>query len=102
MENLNLCEEVLKEAQRLCIKQAGLESIKTNQTFIDAYDKNIGFQRSMLTTMLFKILVSGSFQPPAQIRIALNSANDSNSWLDDVKIVILPFIVANQDSFFPG
>ena len=102
MENLNLCEEVIKEAQRLCLKQSGLDAIKTNQTFIEAYDKNIGFQRSMLTTVLFKILVSANFQPPAQIRIALNSASDSNSWLDDIKIVILPFIVANQDSFFPG
>lgn len=102
MENLNLCEEVIKEAQRLCLKQSGLDAIKTNQTFIEAYDKNIGFQRSMLTTVLFKILVSANFQPPAQIRIALNSASDSYSWLDDIKIVILPFIVANQDSFFPG
>lgn len=102
MENLNLCEEVIKEAQRLCLKQSGLDAIKTNQTFIEAYDKNIGFQRSMLTTVLFKILVSANFQPPAQIRIALNSASDSNSWLDDIKIVILPFIVANQDSFFPS
>ncbi len=101
MENLNLCEEVIKEAQRLCLKQSGIDNIKTNPTFIEAYDKNIGFQRSMLTTMLFKILVSANFQPPAQIRIALNSANDSNSWLDDIKIVILPFIVQNQDAYFP-
>lgn len=102
MENLNLCEEVLKEAQRLCLKQTGLNAIQSNPTFIEAFDKNIGFQRSMLTTMLFKILVSANFQPPAQIRIALNSANDTNSWLDDIKIVILPFIKANEDNYFPG
>lgn len=101
MEHLNLCEEVIKEAQRLSIKETGLNAIKTSQAFIEAYDKNPAFQRSMLTTLLFKILVSGTFQPPAQIRIALNSANDNNSWLDDVKIVILPFIAQNQDNYFP-
>lgn len=101
MENINFCEEVLKEAQRLGLKQTGLDAIKLNSVFVQAFDKNIGFQRSMLTTMLFKILVSGNFQPPPQIRIALNSANDNNSWLDDIKIVIIPFIVQNQDSYFP-
>ena len=102
MDNVNLCEEILKEAQRLGLKQSGLETIQTNQTFIDAYNQGMAFQRAAMTTLLFRILLSGSFQPPAQIRIALNSASDSNSWLDDIKIVILPFIVANQDSFFPG
>lgn len=102
MENINLCEEVIKEAQRLGIKQAGLDAIKSNETFIQTYDKNAGFQRSMLTTMLFRLLLSANFQPPAQIRIALNSANDNNSWLDDIKIVILPFVKANEDSYFPG
>lgn len=100
MDNINLCSEVIKEAQRLGLKQSGLEAIQTNQTFIDAYDTNMAFQRAALTTLLFRVLLSGKFQPPAQIRIALNSANDSISWLDDIKIVILPFIVENQESYF--
>ena len=100
MDNVNLCEEILKEAQRLGLKQSGLEAIQTNQTFIDAYDKHMAFQRAALTTLLFRVLLSSSFQPPAQIRIALNSANDHISWLDDIKIVILPFIVENQDAYF--
>ena len=102
MYNVNLCEEIIKEAQRLGLKQSALQSIQTNQTFIDAYDKHMAFQRAALTTLLFRVLISGNFQPPAQIRIALNSANDNNSWLDDVKIVILPFIKANEDNYFPG
>ena len=100
MDNVNLCEEILKEAQRLGLKQSGLEAIQTNQTFIDAYDKHMAFQRAALTTLLFWVLLSGSFQPPAQIRIALNSANDHISWLDDIKITIIPFIIQNQDAYF--
>lgn len=100
MDNVNLCEEILKEARRLGLKQSGLEAIQTNQTFIDSYDQGMAFQRAAMTTLLFRVLLAGSFQPPAQIRIALNSANDSISWLDDVKIVILPFVVENQDSLF--
>lgn len=30
MDNVNLCEEILKEAQRLGLKQSGLEAIQTN------------------------------------------------------------------------
>jgi len=101
MDNINFCSEVLKEAQRLGLNEAGLDVIRTNPLFVQAFDKNAGFQRSMLTTMLFRILLSSTFQPPAQVRIALNSANDNNSWLDDIKLVIIPFLVANQDSYFP-
>lgn len=101
MKDINFCEEIIKEAQKLGLKQTGLDAIKSNPLFIEAFDKNMGFQRSMLTTMLFRILISSNFQPPAQIRIALNSANDNYSWLDDIKIVIIPFIVQNQDSYFP-
>ncbi len=100
MDNVNLCEEILKEAQRLGLKQSGLEAIQTNQTFIDAYNQGMAFQRAAMTTLLFRILLSGSFQPPAQIRIALNSANDHISWLDDIKITIIPFIIQNQDAYF--
>lgn len=100
MDNVNLCNEVIKEAQRLGLKQTALENIQTNQTFVEAYDKNMAFQRAALTTLLFRVLLSSTFQPPAQIRIALNSANDHISWLDDIKIVILPFIVENQDAYF--
>lgn len=100
MDNINLCKEIIKEAQKLGLKQSSLEYIQTNQTFIDAYDKNMAFQRAALTTLLFRILISGNFQPPPQIRIALNSANDHISWLDDIKIVVIPFIVENQDNIF--
>ena len=100
MDNVNLCNEVIKEAQRLGLKQSGLESIQTNQIFVDAYDKNMAMQRAALTTMFFRILLNATFQAPPQVRIALNSANDHISWLDDIKIVILPFIVENQDAYF--
>lgn len=63
-------------------------------------NQGMAFQRAAMTTLLFRILLSGSFQPPAQIRIALNSANDHISWLDDIKLTIIPFIVQNQDAYF--
>lgn len=100
MGNINFCEEVLKEAQKLGLKQIGLDAIKSNPMFILAFDKSNWFQRSILTTIFFRILISSTFQPPAQIRIALNSANDNISWLNDIKLVIIPFLVINQDKYF--
>jgi hypothetical protein len=99
--NINLCHEVLSEIQRLEVKESGIQSIQNNKIFVEAYNQHNGLQRTMLTTLLFKILMSGSFEVPAQIRIALNSANDTISWLDDIKLVILPFIKVNEDNFFP-
>ena len=99
--NLNLCQEVLTEAKKLEIKESGIQAIQNNKIFIDAYNHHYGLQRTMLTTLLFKILMSASFDVPPQIRIALNSAGDTLSWLDDIKLVILPFIKVNEDAFFP-
>jgi hypothetical protein len=37
---------------------------------------------------------------PNQIRLALTSGNDYIDWLQDIKIVILPFLKENEEKFF--
>lgn len=97
--NLNICQEILNEVKRLGLDESKISIIQNNPIFIDAFDKHYGLQRTMLTTLLFKILLSGNFNVPGNIRLALNSANDILSWLDDIKLTILPFIKENQDNF---
>lgn len=98
--DINLCFEILNEVKKLEIKESGIQTIQNNKIFIEAYNQHYGLQRTMLTTLFFKILMSASFNVPPQIRIALNSANTTLSWLEDIKLVILPFIAVNQDLFF--
>lgn len=95
--HVNACEEVLKEMQRLLFPASFIQKFKTHEMFIDAYNKHYGLQRTILTSLFFKILMSGKQVPPSDIRLALNSANDILSWLSDIKIVILPFIKENLD-----
>lgn len=102
MENINLCSEVLKTAQKLNLKQSGLDYLKNHKTFIEAFDKEDSFQKVMLTTLLYGLLVSSSFIPPSKIRIALNSGMTSLSWLDDIRLTVLPFIKENEDHYFPN
>lgn len=95
--NFNVCDEILDELYRLGMDGTVIDKIKGHQVFIDAYDKHYKVQRTMLTTLFFKILMSGSVPPPAEIRLALNSGNDIISWLSDIKLVIIPFIKENLD-----
>lgn len=100
--NINLCQEVINEFKRLGLSENKIDIIKNNPIFIEAYDKHYTLQRTMLTTLLFKILLSASFNVPSDIRLALNIGNDVNSWLDDIKLVVIPFIIENNEkmSFF--
>lgn len=93
----NVCEELVNEMKKLGCSENTINSIKNNDIFKEAYDKHYGLQRVMITTLLFKILMSGDFKVPANIRLLLNSANDTISWLDDIKLAIIPFIKENED-----
>ena len=95
--HFNVCEDVLKEMRNLGFPPEFVSRFKNHELFRDAYEKHYLLQRTILTSLLFKILMSGTQPPPAEIRLALNSANDIISWLSDIKLVILPFIKENLD-----
>lgn len=96
---VNLCEEILKEMKSLEFPEEFIGKFKSNELFIDAYSKHYGLQRTILTSLFFRILMSGNFMPPSEVRLALNSANDVVGWLGDIKVVILPFIKENLEKF---
>lgn len=103
MENLNInfCQITIDEMTRLKFKESSIDRIKNNKYFISAYNKNYLLQRTVLSTIFFRILMYANVKVPVQIRLALNIASDSMEWLDDLKLVILPFLKENEDIFFP-
>lgn len=102
LEEVNLCDEIIKEAKRINLSESCIKVIETNEIYRNVYNKSPIVQRKLLTVLLFKILMSAKFIPPAEIRLSLNSANDLISWLTDIKLTILPFIKANEDHYFPN
>ena len=96
----NYCADVVTEMERIGFKQSSVNTVKSTQQFIDAYDKNDQLQRTMLTMLFFNILIGSHPPAPAHIRMTLNLALDVAGWWDDMRLVILPFLKANEEKFF--
>jgi len=98
--NMNLCSIIISEMEKLNFKESSVNIIKEHKQFKDAFNKENSLQRTMLTMMFYGILVDSGHIVPSQIRLALNIAADINGWLDDIRLVILPFMKENEDKFF--
>jgi len=98
--NINVCQELLESLKGLEFNENSINKIKSNIQFINAYDKHHVLQRTMLTMLFYNILMFKDINIPIQVRLALNSGNDVLSWLDDIKLVILPFLKINEEIFF--
>lgn len=98
--DLNLCTELVKEMERLGFEEKSIMVVKTSRHFIEAFDKPQPVQKTMLTMVLYNILLGKSAAAPAHVRLALSTSNDSTGWLDDMKLAILPFLKNNEESFF--
>lgn len=98
--NLNLCNEIIAEMERLEFDKSSIDVVKSNPQFVDAYNKNDVLQKTMLIMLFYGIIVNGSISTPTNVRLSLNIAPDVKGWIDDMKIVILPWLKGNQQSFF--
>lgn len=102
LENLNLCDELVKEMHKQNMSDESIAKVTEHRIFKDVYQTPPLHQRIYLTTLLYKILISNRTTPPQEIRVYLNSATSVLSWLEDIKLVVLPFIAASETemSFF--
>ena len=98
--DLNLCTELIKEMERLGFEEKSIVAVKTSRHFIEAFNKPQPVQKTMLTMVLYNILLGKTVAAPPHVRLALSTSNDSTGWLDDMKLAILPFLKNNEESFF--
>ncbi|QXN70410.1 hypothetical protein AGENTSMITH_4 [Bacillus phage vB_BspM_AgentSmith] len=88
--------------RRMGFKEESIQKVTGNGNFAMAYDKAMNVQRTYLTMLFHGLFMNSTKESavPKQIRMALNIANGSEGWLDDVKLVILPFLKENEEYFF--
>jgi len=98
----NLCDEIIKEMRNLQFNESNIDLLKNSPRFIDAYDKEHVLQKTMLTMIFHNLLLNGKTIVPSNIRLSLNIATSVFGWLEDIKLVILPFLRLNEDKFFPN
>lgn len=99
--DLNLAQTLITEMKRLEFSDVSISYIKGKQLFVDSYNKESNMQRNLLSMLLYKTMMYSNVNLPKEIRLALNMANDNIGWLDDIKLVILPYLKANEELFFP-
>jgi hypothetical protein len=86
--------------RKLQFTERSVSFIENNPQFVMAHLEPAGVQRTMLTMLINRIFTLGPFIVPAEIRLSLSMSTDSLGWSDDLKLVILPFLKANEDHFF--
>lgn len=93
--NLNLCTEIVVAMRLINIDERIINSLSNTMQFIHAMDKQPTMQRVLITSSIYRLLISIP-NVPSEIRLSLNIAPTVYGWMDDMKLVILPFIKANE------
>lgn len=100
MYEIDLCETMITEMRKLEFSDRSIEAVRNSQQFQQALGKPDTYQRTYLTMLINKIFTMGPWVVPAEIRLSLNIATDCYGWSDDLKLVLLPFLKVNEESFF--
>jgi hypothetical protein len=99
--NLNLVEEIVKEMQKLEFNPSSIEYFKNSEVYRFYYDQVENVQRVALSLYFYRMLVYSDVKLPNEVRMAINSSQDALQWLDDFRLVILPYLKIYEKEFFP-
>ena len=99
---MDLCSEIVNEMNKLEFNRVAIDTITSDIRFIQALPESEHMQKTLLTMVFFNVLMKSSvIVPPVRVRLALNSGTTSFSWLEDIKLVILPWLKFNEETYFP-
>lgn len=96
VENINVCEEIIKEMRLQEVDEKIINLIVNSDQYRTAIDKSQSIQRTLMITVLFRLLLQLKTYLPSELRIQLTIDNDINDWLTSIKIAIIPFIKLNS------
>lgn len=98
---LDLCAEILRTVKRLGFKDSSIAKIEHADAMRSAENRPPELQKTILTMMFYNLLMYTGNRIPQNIRLALNISPTPLGWLHDMTSTVLPFMLANEDVFFP-
>lgn len=100
MHEIDLCQVMIEEMRKLEFSERSIAIVQSAPQFQQALGQPDTYQRTYLTMLINRIFTMGPWVVPSEIRLSLNIATDCYGWSDDLKLVLLPFLKANEESFF--
>lgn len=98
--SVDLCHALNAEMQRLEFTPETIAKVHTNPHYQHACDQQPMVQKTYLTLTLSSVLNSGDDVVPSEIRLGLNMGTNVLDWLTDIKLIVLPFLKANEALLF--
>lgn len=97
---IDLCKEMLEEMRKLEFQESSMYAMRNNRYFASVVGAEPYKQQPVLALAIQSFFLNSSQVVPSEIRLSLNLAQDHESWLTDLKLVLLPFLKANEAMFF--
>ena len=99
---IDLCQTLIAEMQRLEFRGQSIAQVQSSAHYQTSLAQQPLVQKTYLTLTLANLLNSGTDVVPSEIRLGLNMAGNITDWLTDIKLIVLPFLKANEDLLFRG
>lgn len=98
--NLNVNKELIDAMERQGFSEKAIKHLKESENFIKSYSEAAAIQKTMLTMYFYNLLMYQKSPVPTNIRIGLNAATEAQAWVEDMITIVLPFIRANEETFY--
>lgn len=89
---ISVCDEILKTMKRYEFTEEEITNFSTSALFIDSATKSPMMQKAMISLLFFRVITYAEVSPPQVVRLALAASDNLLEWLDNVKLIILPYI----------
>lgn len=99
---LSVCQAFVGIMLALNYKQESMSAIVNDRLFKAVLNDHPVKQRANLIVLLQRLFLSQEAQPPRNVTGCLAIAHDPAEWLNDMRLIVLPYIKANEETYFPN
>lgn len=97
-----VCDEIVKIMKVVGLEEACIDKVKNDLRFIEVIDQPNIVQRTAITMIIHNLFMNSDSIVPSKIRLALNIGNTVEAWLEDMRLVVIPYLAVNKAYFFKG
>ena len=109
-EDFDLCDAIEQRMRLIGFRETSVAQLTSDPQYRRAVGQPPDIQRVYLMPAFNNVLVrycakatnDADRVPPNELRIALTAAQDPVSWYTDVQGSVLPFLLVNEDKYFPA